>query len=431
MTKVIKRTLLSLCVFTFLFQVPTHALNLAQPNFFSGEHVLLGNHVKIYYSFNDPGQKAALLHLANGLDLTYGEILSLGDFYEIINASISQAKTNAERRERFLAAFRSFAQESSAVSEVPQIMDVIHDEIQMLQDGMNKGEKPEDIYKKIGHENDRKFNCITGGGCSSLTWFLFPGRYLLLANQDFDHFGDNALISYRIGHELAIEEAIQAHQTGDKKKLETAYAMNAFACHFLSDRFASGHIRTPRQELTDHVTPGTIGSLLAGFMHNEENASSLHVHNLRGDHWIAYGDKSYFNPKNDRHRKLIDETLQASADQVFLAYLFGLPPIFDPVIALIPQADEMGSMSYYDPSPLFYWDKTSNKLMRRSDMSNPYARHWTDDWWGWSTLIELQRVSGGLLDQAQAQLALSELGQQALQDGLITNKEIADYIKKK
>jgi len=418
-----------LFVFAFLVSATSiHALNIS-PSYTSSEHVLLGNKVTLYFSSTDPGQKGAIIHLANGLSLTYGEILSLPDFYEIVGSPIALAKNNIERNARFLAAFQSFAKDPNGVAEVRKIMDIIYDEMKMVDEGMKQGLTPEEIYKAIGHDNDRKYNCVTGGGCSSYTWLLFPGRYLKLAMQDYDHFGQNAWISYVTGHRLAIEQAVLAHQTGDISQLETAYAINAFACHFLSDRFAAGHIRTPRQEAAEHVTPSTVGSLVVNFMHEEENASSLHVHNRNGDHWLAYGDKSYFNQKNDTHREILDKTLQASADQVFAAYITGSPSHeIDTVYNLIPQADEVENMGHYDISPLFYWDTHSQNLMRRSEISNPYDRHWTANWWGWTTLIELQRLKG-LTEIDQAQLALSNLAEKAVQDGLITNKEIVAFVK--
>lgn len=104
------------------------------------------------------------LHLANGLQMTFGGLVAMGDFY----------------REK---------------------------------------------------ERARKWNCMTGGGCSSLAWWTLPGRFL------------------------------------------------AFACHFLTDYFSAGHIRVPRVELPEHVTPAIVGSLLSGLMHNKQ-----------GERWIAYGD---------------------------------------------------------------------------------------------------------------------------------------------
>ncbi|VVC76510.1 hypothetical protein AQUSIP_18230 [Aquicella siphonis] len=427
--KITWRSILPVCLSAIMIQPVFTYASTTGTSFASGEHVTLGDRINLYFSDDDPGKIASPLHLPNGLALTYGEILSLGDFYEIPDQPISQGQSEAEQRALFLASFSSFSYNPSSLNETLAILAVIHDEIKTVDDGMKNGEKPEDIFKKIGHENDRRFNCITGGGCSPSTWWLEPGRYLNLANVDYDHFGDAAVSTYKIGHQIALEQAVTAHQTGDPAKLEIAYAMNAFASHFLSDRFAAGHIRTPRLELSEQVTTGTIGSLLSNYMHGEENAYGLHVHNGRGDRWIAYGDKSYFSPQSAEHRRIIHETLQASADEVFSAYQTGSIPTDSRVDDLIPLPDETANAANLDISALFYWDPYTKSLMRRETMSNFYDRHWTNNWWGWSTLLELQRERG-LTDDMQAILAKSELRKQALNDGLITNKVFIDYIRK-
>jgi len=424
------RTLLSLSVVVLVSQPAVTLAANSISGFTSAEHMVIGNSIKLYFAPHDPGQNGLPLSLPNGLNVTYGDIVSIGDFYEIPNQPVSQGQSDSERKARFLGAFNSFALNSGAANEATQILDVIHKEKATVDEAMKKGEKPEDVYKKIAFDLDRQFNCITGGGCSTKTWWLTPGRYLTLANEDYDHFGANAWITYKTGHELAMQVAVDAHQTADLKKLEVAYAMNAFACHFLTDRFASGHIRTPRTELPESTTPSLTGTLLSEYMHDEESVYGLHVHNQRGDRWMAYGDRSYYNQKNAAHARIILETLQASADQVFNAYQTGNSQADKDLYDLIPQADEINNTGKQDISPLFYWDNTTSKLMRRVDMANPYDRHWTDSWWGWSTLLELKRQHG-ITVGAQAALALSDASERALQDGLISDRYIAEYAKRK
>jgi len=404
----------------------------ASPNsgFTSAEHMVLGDNINLYFSSNDPGQKGMSLHLPDGLELTYGEMVSIGDFYEIVGKPISKGNSESERQTRFMASFNSFAANVNALKEAKQILEVIHKEKETIDEAIKKGEKPEDVYEKISPDLDRQFNCITGGGCSSSSWWLHPGRYLSLANEDYDHFGDNAWTSYKTGHELAMRVAAEAHASADLKKLEIAYSMNAFACHFLSDRFAAGHIRTPRTELPDHTTPNLTGNLLSEYMHNEENAYGLHVHNQRGDHWSAYGDRYFYNAKNATHITILTEMMQASANQIFNAYQTGNAQATSDLYEILPQADEVNNSGNVDVAPLFYWDSAKKKLMRRSNTSNPYDRHWTDNWWAWSTLLELKRQHG-IAFNAQASLAQSSESERALQDGLITDPTIADYVRNK
>ena len=280
-----------------------------------------------------------------------------------------------------------------------------------------------DDGQKIGGagESNRQFNCITGGGCTKEGWWLIPGRYLKLAETDYDHFGSNAWLSYTVGHQAALEEAQRAHQTGDLTRLKIAYAMNAFACHFLTDRFAAGHIRTPRVELPEHVVPKITGALLLHYMHDEENTHGLHVHNTRGDRWVAYGDKVYFTQKNKTSRGILQETMQTSALQIFQTFLTGKMEDNQAVHDLVPHPDEIKNGAVIDISPLFYWDSDQGKMMRRMDVSNVYDRRWTEDWWGWSTLILLAEIYG-MPGRSQAMLARSEYAEQAFRDGLISEK---------
>ncbi|MBA3660159.1 MAG: phospholipase [Gammaproteobacteria bacterium] len=392
------------------------------PSFEGSEHIALGNSVKLFFSKNDPGQSNYVMTMPNGLKLSYGDIVSFGDFYEIEDQPISQSSDPVERRRRFVKAFQSFANDLKAYNEATQILALLHHEYQVITDAINRGEDPEKLYEKMAGDTNRQLNCITGGGCEEGTWFLKPGRYLRLANLDFDHFNDHALLAYEAGHEVAIEQAITAHHNRNIKQLEMAYAMNALACHFLSDRFAAGHIRTPRLELFKGVSPNVTGSLLAGFMHREENAYGVHVHNAEGTHWLAYGDRAFFTNKNLMNRIVLQQALQASVNEIFAAYQQGFVATH-PVLDLIPYADEINGNGNTDIAPLFFLDPKTKKLMRRVITANVYDYHWTTKWWGWSTLIQLSRERG-IPTEEQVLLLQSKEKEQAILDGLILTKKL-------
>jgi len=402
----------------------------ANLGFTASEHVLMGNEINLFFSNDVDGKKASLLHLPSGLNATYGDIIALGDFYGTVGQPISLEKTTAKQNELFIAAFNAFANDTSNISEAEKILAIIHNEEKAVEDGVQQGKAPEEIYKQISAENNRQYNCITGGGCGNKTWWLNQGRYLKLANENFDHFGDNAWVTYRIGHALALQTALIARKSQDLNKLELAYAMNAFACHFLSDHFAAGHIRTPRNELTAQVTPKTVASILARYMHDEENAIGIHLHNKKNQNWIAYGDQSYLNPKNAVNRLILLKALQISANEIFTAYQQGFMPLNDEVYALLPEPDETENAAKQDISALFYFDPKANYVMRRVDTENYYDRHWTASWWGWSTLVLLNHQRGGIPVEEQAQLVADGLGKAALRDGLITDPTIAAYVRK-
>lgn len=345
--------------FIVLFSSSLHAD--FHTRFESFEHVIAGDRISL------PGISDKLLHLKNGLALSFGEIIAMGDFYGVPDFPIARGKSSAKRSDRFMAAFHALADNPNSVSEATKIIAAIH-------------------QSKPGEDQTILWNCLTGGACSGMTWWLEPGRYLLLVASDYDHFGHEAVTAYITGHELALQAAL----SGD---LEQAYALDAFACHFLTDRFSSGHIRTPRAKLPEHVTPGVIGSLLAHFMHNEKSSYGLHVHNQRGDTWVAYGDGKYLDPKNEDNLRILQEALQLSVNDVYAAFSTASLPITHSPLALIPEADEKGPQATLDIAPLFYWDTNTETLMRRENLGNPYDHHWTDAWIGWSTLAALKMMN--------------------------------------
>ncbi len=414
-------------VFT-LFVLMGAALNVAQAQmrFTSAEHLSLGD--SVHFSLVEQGATPHRFTLPNGEQLTYGEIVAMADLYEIPGATLTTAPDVPTKRTRFLDAFNSFALNPTVHDELTAIVKLFHFEKDTMDAAIAAGQAPEEALKKVFPDLDRQFNCITGGGCLASNWWMFPGRYLKLAEQDYDHFGTDALLAYQVGHRLALEQAVNAKKTGDLSRLTVAYAMNAFASHFLSDRFASGHLRTPRKLLNDHVTPTEAGALLANYMHNEENENGLHVHNAAGDQWFAIGDRSCLNPKNAAHKEMVELALQRSVDELEAAYNQGSSEISDSVAPLIPWVDEENNQAQGDISPLFYWDTASKTLYRRKEIGNLHDAHWIKNWWGWSTLIEL-RKHYGLTMSEQAHLARSKLAKQALEAGLITDPAILSAMK--
>lgn len=407
---------------SFLFLIVClNSLAYADPGlvyFASTEHVMMGNEVNLRFSPAQTGQKAAPLHLPNGLALTYGELLTLPDFYSAPAKPITFGTTPEERKKLFLEAYNSLASNPAAVKEAESLLSLIYQEQEAVFAGMQQGLSPEEAYKRIGFEFDRQYNCVTGGGCERDNWWMISGRYLDVVKANYDHFGESAMIAYETGHTLALEMALSAHETWDASRLETAYAINAFACHFLSDRFSAGHMRTPRTKLAFETIPADFGTILSGYMHEEENEAGLHVHNAKGDHWIAYGDKSWFNPKIEVHKLILKQALQISADEIFTTYYQGVLPLASKVNELVPEPDEVNNQNQQDISPLFYWDSNAKKLKRRADITNRYDRHWTDDWWGWTTLIALRNATG-LSEQSKAILNEPDYKDKAKENGML------------
>jgi len=372
--------------------LPVFAHSLPEP-FQSTEHVIAGRAVKIQLKPGVPLSSDYLLHLPNGLLVSYGDITMLaGDFYGIPEDDISGAGTPVEEEVRFVRSFDTLARDPNAVIEMPQILAIARDQEKEIEAGRQQGLGSEEIWHRLGDRYDRKWNCLTGGGCG-VGWWLTPGRYLRLAEADYDHFGADALRAYSAGHRVALRMAVNAKKTGDTHQLELAHAMNAWACHYLADHFAAGHLRIPRREMNGLVTPSLLGSALVPYMHTEENRNGLHVHNSRGDRWYAMGDNFYLDEKNRENQEQERRALQLSADEVFAAYQTGVEASGHAVTELVPEADETGFGGKTDIAPMFWLD-ASGRLQRRQHLQDLYDREGTTDWWGWSTLSILVAERG-------------------------------------
>lgn len=179
------------------------------------------------------------LQIGSQLKLTYGQVNGLaGDFYGT-DDPISDGENEQERADRFQRAYNTLANGGSRLpKEAMDILAILQGEVDVVNRALLNHQDPSIAYSQLPDAT------------VSLEWITL-GRtdiptYLGLARIDWDHFGDDAHIAYNAGHATAIQKAID----GD---LEGAYAMNAFADHFLEDLFAAGHLRTPRRLLHSSI----------------------------------------------------------------------------------------------------------------------------------------------------------------------------------
>lgn len=243
--------------------------------FESIEHENIGNKVKLRFPLPDRADLSQdvlaakrLLRLPNGLELYFGQIIALaGDFYGVPKHPIIDPGEKLEdqisgRRERFIAAYNTLAKADykevkKELDEILKIMTKERSEIEsVLEDREGKiaisGDDgkirmvPKDAYDKLGTSLVKKWDEVTGG-----KWILgvplILGRFMKLAVNNHDHFLPFAKHAYVAGHELALEKAKEASKIGHQEEriryLEEAYSIDAFACHFLTDSFSSGHLR--------------------------------------------------------------------------------------------------------------------------------------------------------------------------------------------
>ena len=178
--------------------------------------------------------KLRVLTLPNGVEIEFGQIIALaGDFYgspkQPINDPSKGQNEDSGRQQRFRNAYDKLA--NAPKEELIKLLATLEKE------------------SKNGKTIDAKtWDKITGG-----KWLgplpMEKGRMLQLAENNHDHFLPYAKDAYLTGHQLAIDTAWKAgyYRSSDedehKRLLHEAFSLEAFACHFLTDSFASGHIR--------------------------------------------------------------------------------------------------------------------------------------------------------------------------------------------
>ena len=216
------------------------------------------------------------------------------------------------------------------------------------------------------------------------------GRYMQLSQDNLDHFGADAVKSYSAGHLAAMMVVIKtmgADAFARRAALEQAYAINAFADHFLTDLFSAGHIRTPRRALVEKMPndPFSAG-LCALVMHDEENAAGLNVANAAGDRWKAYGDGylldagRYPGVVDDRaNLAMVRAAVKASIAEVYDVWTTGVIPSSYASLALVPVSSP-DPTDRSNPSPLFCMIDDVVAIRSAGGIGGPKAYVWDKDW---------------------------------------------------
>jgi hypothetical protein len=181
------------------------------------------------------------LTLPNGIELKFGQIIALGgDFYGVsdnpiidINTDETGSEENQRRRERFLAAYATLATKEFNANETNQLNSLVT----MFN---------EDKAVRASGEGELHSHSEYGAASPNM---------LSLAIKNYDHFQPQAKQAYLVGHQLAMEKArVAARETNVEnktKKLMEAYSLDAFAGHYLTDCFSSGHIRSVAKYLVN------------------------------------------------------------------------------------------------------------------------------------------------------------------------------------
>jgi hypothetical protein len=292
--------------------------------FGTSEHVKIGDGVRL----GGLGSDGVLIR--KGLaELTFGHIIAMaGDYYGVPNGAISLLGGDAAaKKERFWAAFNTLT--GAPDMEVYQVLLEVRSECAEIA----QSSLPHHCYSHGLMERNDRMKRIKDNIDA-----------LLIDNSD--HFFNNAKDAYTVGHGIALEVAAQAGAVNDIEGLRRAYAIDAFACHFLTDLFSAGHVRNQRGELelylkdTLHFSPALskkFAGLLAGAQH-ETDGKGLDVRNGLGETWGCYGDGHFFTSKNTDNGTKAVQAAQQSADEVYEAYRRETPTIENKVSLLMPVA---------------------------------------------------------------------------------------------
>jgi len=271
-------------------------------------------------------QAKNIFQLSTHISLSPGDIIALaGDFYGAPNEVPICFSSNATKT--FTEAYESLV--SADPSEIKKFLQGIEEEREMVMKALQNGIQPSIELNKKGHIPELLWNGLLTKRTTVSLNFL-DSRYVRLLAHNFDHFFNEARKAYRIGHEVAIATAKRGGTEDDPKLLAKAFAQELFACHFLTDLFAAGHIRTPRKEIYDFVkqsgfpeavTLGVAG-LLANAMHDEDNINGVKVRSDKHpDGWDSYGDNCYFDSNNVENALFARNAVVASLENIYQAFL--------------------------------------------------------------------------------------------------------------
>lgn len=402
--------------------------NRLRPLWGSDEHITIGDEITLFFSKTDirPANSTKLT-FGDGHALTYGQILALGgDFYGLPGAPISEGGGSIADFQETVKTIETFLTRAPALftliwplylvylTQFPAILlqtraflttparakdparpgyflpaqDLFEQAFASLANApRSEVQGVLELIAKDGQDgSDVKAEMIETYHYALQT----HGRYMALLLTNWDHFGRNAWTAHRAGHAAALAQAIEARRTQKPEDLELAFAMNAFADHYLSDLFSGGHIRTPRRHLSEQ---SALGSLAAMWMHNEDCENGVLVRNQRGDCWVAYGDGSYDINLNGPNRHMLFRAVQSSANEISEAFVTGLLPDRFRAESLIPdigQAEQHTEQNHLataiNGAPMFVLDPGQGQaqptVQIRKDLGDPFCWSWRGGWDG-------------------------------------------------
>lgn len=381
--------------------------------------------IKIYNPYTEQKEEIPIyeIKINETISLTPGDIVALaGDFYGIAKKPISFELNEDDQEKRFESAF------DTLINNNPEEANQFEERVSNSEDKEEKLSSLQKIVAHIRHEAEshqehadwtlqfkRKIAKtplipIVGITYTDIQYALesnadnldnsfWHSPYFELSVTNFDHFGKEAQKAYLAGHRIAIRLAGKAGKAENKEEkislLKQALLRELYACHFLTDLFAAGHIRTPRKELLNSLigsknldsTPDleSVSSLnltIAGFFakrsHDRDGEKGIYVKSPKYGNWLAFGDGNYSDKRNKDNAKITCETVLIAFNDLIRAYrnnsknnlsneMLQLDSI-ENLQKYIPEADEKENNSHNPP--LFIVDKDKNEIRCGSTIGN-------------------------------------------------------------
>ncbi|MBS1968973.1 MAG: hypothetical protein JSU04_01625 [Bdellovibrionales bacterium] len=226
-------------------------------------------------------------------------------------------------------------------------------------------------YKQKSVHPKQRTEDIEYPSCDSTGVLGIPG-YLEVVSQNYNHFGWNNMVAYVEYHGKALQFAKRSYDLRSSDSVQSraylnkAMIFNAYADHYLTDAFASGHIRVPRIQIKEWAKdelPGTLrssrGDLLSMFLHNTESLNlrtrkeeGLRVQNSRGDVWMTRGDGhlNLFATDLDPTLALPRQAVAESFKDILLAAFYGdLPEGVYQATQFVPFQNDMPLIDKLSP----------------------------------------------------------------------------------
>ena len=262
--------------------------------------------------------------------LSAGQIVALaGDFYGVPSAPISFAKSEEDSIANFNAAVDTLF--NAPNDEVRQLLVIVFAEEEAVKRAIEKREKPNVVLERLENKHHKVYANITRYSFFPVPWLNLNSRYIELALMNFDHFSEEAEKVYAIGHTQALTEAKKAYDVRDQpnaywQHLVKAFIFELYGCHFFTDLFAAGHVRTPRKALLAYVQetlrfiPQKTGitGLLAKAMHDEDGQLGVWLYSDKyPSGWLAKGDSCYYEHENQENAAIVCEAVKASLLDVY------------------------------------------------------------------------------------------------------------------